>query len=71
MVVMHSYGGLVGSEAILEELSYSKRQAQGLQEGVLHLFYFTAIILGVGQSVLGTFGKSPFNDVKVPQFPLP
>src|SRR4051812_32681658 len=34
VVVMHSYGGLVGSEAIPEELSYSKRQAKGLPGGV-------------------------------------
>ena len=27
VVVMHSYGGLVGSEAITEEVSYAKRQA--------------------------------------------
>ena len=30
VVVMHSYGGLVGSEATTEELSYAKRHAQGL-----------------------------------------
>ena len=65
MVVMHSYGGLVGSEAIPKEFSYSARQAQGLPGGVIHLFYFTAFVLGEGQSVLGAFGESPNNDVKV------
>lgn len=64
-VVMHSYGGLVGSEAIAEELSYSIRQGQGLPGGVIHLYYYTAFILNEGQSVLGVFGESPNNDVKV------
>ncbi|KAI4131356.1 MAG: hypothetical protein LQ338_001241 [Usnochroma carphineum] len=63
-VVMHSYGGLVGSEAIPEELSLSARQGQGLPGGVIHLFYYTAFILNEGQSVLDTFGESPDIDVQ-------
>ncbi|KAL8957978.1 MAG: hypothetical protein Q9193_004873 [Seirophora villosa] len=58
LVAMHSYGGLVGSEAIPEELSHSKRQALGLPGGVIHLFYFCAFVLDEGQSVLGTFGEA-------------
>ena len=65
MVVMHSYGGLVGSEAVTEELSYAKRQSSGLPGGVIHLYYYAAFLLNEGQSVLGTFGESPNNDVRV------
>ncbi len=65
VVVMHSYGGLVGSEAVTEELSYAKRQFQGLVGGVIHLFYYSAFLLDKGQSVLSTFGESPNNDVRV------
>ena len=65
MVVMHSYGGLVGSEAAAEELSYAKRQAQGLPGGVIHLFLYSAFLLNEGQSVLSAFGESPNNDVHV------
>ena len=65
LLVMHSYGGLVGSEAVTEELSYSKRQDQGLPGGVIHLFFYAAFLLKEGQSVLGAFGESPNNDVKV------
>lgn len=65
VVAMHSYGGLVGSEAIPEDLSYTKRQSLGLPGGIIHLFYFCAFILDQGQSVLGTFGESPNNDVHV------
>lgn len=64
-VVMHSYGGIVGTEAIPEELSYSKRQSKGLPGGVFHLFFFGAFILAEGQSVLGTSGESPHGDVLV------
>lgn len=65
MVVMHSYGGLVGSESIPEKLSHSVRKAQGLPGGVIHLFYFCAFLLEEGQSVLSVFGESPNNDVRV------
>lgn len=65
VVVMHSYGGLVGSEAVTEELSYAKRQSQGLAGGVTHLFYYCAFVLDKGQSVLSAFGESPHSDVRV------
>jgi pimeloyl-ACP methyl ester carboxylesterase len=65
VVVMHSYGGLVGSEAVSEDLSYSRRRSQGLSGGVIHLFYYSAFILPKGQSVLSAFGESPNNDVRV------
>jgi len=64
-VIMHSYGGLVGSNAIPEELSSSHRKSLDLPGGVIYLFYFSAFILGENQSVLDTFGESPNNDVKV------
>ena len=64
-IVMHSYGGLVGSNAVPKELAYSERHAKGLHGGVAHLIYIAAFLLPVGQSVLGAFGESPNNDVKV------
>lgn len=65
VVVMHSYGGLVGSEAISEELDYTNLHAQGLHGGVIHLFFYSAFLLDKGQSVLGVFGESPNSDVRV------
>ena len=65
VVVMHSYGDLVGSKAITEKLSYAKRQAQCLPGGVIHLFLYAAFLLHEGQSVLSAFGESPNNDVHV------
>lgn len=69
VVLMHSYGGLVGSEAVSEDLSYFQRRSQGLPGGVVHLYYYTAFILPKGSSVLGTFGESPNNDVRVSTAP--
>ena len=65
MVAMHSYGGLVGSEAIPEELSYVKHQARQLAGGMIHLFYFCAFMLDEGKSVLSSFCDSPNNEIKV------
>ncbi|KAI0482261.1 catalytic protein [Xylariaceae sp. FL0804] len=64
IVVMHSYGGLVGTEAITRDLSWDQRQSRGLPGGVVRLFYFAALILSKGQSVLGAFGESPNSEVK-------
>ncbi|KAH8595906.1 catalytic protein [Bisporella sp. PMI_857] len=63
-VVMHSYGGLVGSEAIPENLTFNSRRARGLPGGVIHLYFFSAFILPPGQSVLDAFGESPNSDVR-------
>lgn len=64
MLVMHSYGGLIGSNAISKELSLQSRRQSGLPGGVFRLFYFAAFVLDEGKSVLGTFGESPNNDIK-------
>jgi pimeloyl-ACP methyl ester carboxylesterase len=68
-VVMHSYGGLVGSNAIPKELGFTHRKSVGLAGGVLHLFYIATFVLDEGQSVLGTFSESPNNDVRVSEIP--
>ena len=64
VMVLYSYGGLVGSEDIPEELTWVNRQAQGLPGGVIHIFFYSAFLLDAGQSVLSAFGESPNNDVK-------
>ena len=65
MAVFHSYGGLVGSQAIDEELSHAWRKARGLPGGVIHLFFCCAFVLQEGQSVLETFGKSKISKARV------
>jgi len=52
VLLMHSYGGAVGSSAITD-LSSKQRAQQGLSGGVVHLLYLSAYILPVGGSVVG------------------
>ncbi|KAI1506466.1 alpha/beta-hydrolase [Biscogniauxia marginata] len=64
VVLMHSYGGLVGSEATSKEFSWAYRKGQGLTGDVIHFFFFAAFILAEGQSVLSGFGESSNIDVR-------
>ncbi|OGM45517.1 hypothetical protein ABOM_006476 [Aspergillus bombycis] len=66
VVVMHSYGGIVGGTAIPRSLTHASRQAEGEKGGVLHLFYYAAFVLPEGASVMGTLGESPNIDVGRP-----
>ncbi|KAF7587384.1 hypothetical protein BBP40_007350 [Aspergillus hancockii] len=47
LLLMHSYGGVVGSSAI-DGLSWTERQAAGQPGGVIHLLYLCAYILDAG-----------------------
>lgn len=42
LVLMHSYGGLVGAEAVPEDLTLRDRKGRGLPGGVARLFYCMA-----------------------------
>ena len=59
VLVMHSYVGLVGSEAIAEYLTWAKRRAQGLPGRVVHLNLYAASLLNEVQSVLSASSVSP------------
>jgi hypothetical protein len=48
--VMHSYGGLLGTDAV-EGLSFSERQADGQPGGVIHLLYLCAYVLTPGTAI--------------------
>ncbi|KAH9904455.1 catalytic protein [Xylariomycetidae sp. FL2044] len=64
LVFMHSYGGMVGNEAVTKDLSFSQRKSNGLPGGVVHLFYLAAPILTEGQSFFDVVGELPGQDVK-------
>ena len=70
MVVMHGYGGMVGSEAVLEDMSYSKRRGKGLSGGVIHLFFVCASFVGLGQSMQGGLNSLSNHKVEVNTLPL-
>ncbi|KAK1142974.1 hypothetical protein N8T08_007215 [Aspergillus melleus] len=50
VVVMHSYGGVAGSSAVPESLSFRKRREKAQKGGVLHLYYICGLILNEGES---------------------
>ncbi|KAK6853972.1 hypothetical protein PG995_010784 [Apiospora arundinis] len=55
IMVVHSYGGMVGSNAV-EGLGRRTRHAQGKKGGVVMLVYMCALAVDVGVSVLGSVG---------------
>ncbi|KAJ5800632.1 uncharacterized protein N7518_002700 [Penicillium psychrosexuale] len=57
VLIVHSYGGLPGSEAI-KGLDIKTREKNGLPGGVTHLFYCSSFIIKEGDSLIGAFGGS-------------
>ena len=48
IMLMHSYGGHVGSDA-LQDLDFIARSKKGLDGGVIHLVYLCALLLLEGE----------------------
>ncbi|KAJ5355049.1 uncharacterized protein N7496_012261 [Penicillium cataractarum] len=55
VVVVHSYGGIPGCEAI-RGLDWETRQRQGQPGGVVHLFFCCSFIVPEGKSLISSFG---------------
>lgn len=53
---MHSYGGVVGTEALDESLGIKERQIKGLSRGVTQLLYLCALLLSKDNSLASAFG---------------
>jgi len=56
IVVMHSYGGVVGTQAVLEEYGEKWRGERGGVGGVMALFWISAFILEKGESIFSMLG---------------
>ncbi|KAI0023844.1 alpha beta-hydrolase [Xylariomycetidae sp. FL0641] len=56
IVVAHSYGGEVATEALDREFALSARQAAGKKGGVLRLVFMAALLLEKDQALLDLFG---------------
>lgn len=56
LVLMHSYGGVVGTNATDPKLSATERSRNSLSGGIIGLFYMCAFFLQPGETVQG---KSP------------
>ena len=72
LVVCHSYGGIVGSQAITADLTKAERAKEGLDGGVVHMLYLCAFVVPVGRSLgealLGKNELPPFIPVAVGLF---
>ncbi|KAF2687202.1 hypothetical protein K458DRAFT_441054 [Lentithecium fluviatile CBS 122367] len=60
LMVMHSYGGMVGRDALTDELFRSTRASTGRSGGVIHLLYLSAYILQPGTTVIDIAKASGF-----------
>ena len=57
--VLHSYGGVVGTEAVHESLGKHARHGKGRSGGVVALLYMTAFIIPKGDSPASARGGTP------------
>ncbi|KAL2830819.1 Alpha/beta hydrolase fold-1 [Aspergillus cavernicola] len=64
IMIMHSYGGVVGTDAV-EGLAYPRPSANGQQRpgGVIHLLYLCAYILQPGTSVWDIVQEAGFDKI--------
>ncbi|KAL9054495.1 MAG: hypothetical protein Q9162_004141 [Coniocarpon cinnabarinum] len=51
-ILMHSYGGVVGGEAAVEDLSSFQRSLAGLPGGIARLVYMSAFIIIPGENIV-------------------
>ncbi|KAI9734755.1 MAG: hypothetical protein M1818_006742 [Claussenomyces sp. TS43310] len=66
LMLLHSYGGAVGTDAV-EGLTFFDRRAAGQLGGVIHLLYLCAYILQPGSTIFGVV-KEAGMDHLWPQF---
>jgi len=58
ILLCHSYGGVVGSNAV-EGLDFASRKAQGKNGGVILTIYLSAFMVPKGKSLLDMLGGKP------------
>ncbi|KAI9668866.1 MAG: hypothetical protein M1831_000936 [Alyxoria varia] len=64
--IMHSYGGVVGSEALTEDYTLDRRSKIGLSGGIGRLIFVTAFLLDPGVSIVDTSTRAPnYMEVEV------
>ncbi|EIW83281.1 alpha beta-hydrolase [Coniophora puteana RWD-64-598 SS2] len=59
VVVAHSYGGIVASEAVKASYGRKERAVEGKEGGVLHIVYMCAIVVEEGKSLVDQWGPLP------------
>lgn len=58
ILLCHSYGGMVGSNAV-QGLDYASRKAEGKKGGVILTVYLSAFMVPKGKSLLDMLGGQP------------
>lgn len=60
LMVMHSYGGAVGTEAVTQDVTRSNRALAGQSGGVIHLLYQCAYMLCPGSKIMDVVKEAGF-----------
>lgn len=68
IVIAHSYGGVVATQAIDKEFGKKDREAKGKTGGIIRIVYVCAFIVPLGESLGTTLGGAPPPDTKLPPF---
>ena len=68
IVIAHSYGGIVTTQAVTKELGKKARQSEGKDGGVIRIVYMCAFIVPLGESLGSALGGGPHPDTKLPPF---
>ncbi|PYI04746.1 alpha/beta-hydrolase [Aspergillus sclerotiicarbonarius CBS 121057] len=58
LMLLHSYGGIVGTDAMTRDLTWSDRRSRGQTGGVIHLAYLCAYMLQPGGSIVKTMEEA-------------
>lgn len=64
VVVAHSFGGVVATDAITPARAFRARSLAGVGGGVVRLVYVCSYVLLPGQSLASAFGGAPAPFVK-------
>jgi pimeloyl-ACP methyl ester carboxylesterase len=68
IVIAHSYGGMVASQAIDKDFGKKEREANGRSGGMVRIIYVCAFIVLKGDSLGSALGGGPPPDTKLPPF---
>lgn len=63
IVVAHSYGGVVATQAITEQFAKNVRGMKGKRGGILRIVYLCALLPVEGETVMSQFGVGPSDPI--------
>jgi pimeloyl-ACP methyl ester carboxylesterase len=63
IVVAHSYGGVVATQAVTKQYTKNVRGMQGKRGGILRIVYLCALLPVEGETVMSQFGVGPSDPI--------